>query len=208
MDGVGWHPDSAWANMPCDSSPRTPPSCSTGARQASCCVVEVREASTNDEAEIAALYVASRRAAWRGLIDEAYLSGLDVEEEGHDLFTNLAPSNAGWRLLVAEESGKIVGFVTFVAGGEYGVGHVGALFVSPERFRSGIGTSLLASAAAALRDAGCLEAILWSLEEDRSLLEFYRERGWVPDGSTQTIELDQRRTAFRLRTSLSKLPGP
>jgi ribosomal protein S18 acetylase RimI-like enzyme len=144
----------------------------------------------------------------RGLLDEAYLDGLDVEEEGRDLRTRLAPRDGGWRVLVGVENEQVVGFVTFVPNRTSRVGHIGALFVSSERFRSGIGTSLLDAAAAALAAAGCEEAILWTLEEDRGVIGFYGRRGWEPDGGRQTIELDQSRTALRLRKSLSQLSAP
>jgi GNAT superfamily N-acetyltransferase len=165
--------------------------------------MQIREESERDEVVIAELYVSSRQAAWDGLVDEAYLDALDVESEGRDLHTHLAPRDAGWRVLLAEEDARVVGFVTFVSDRVSRVGHIGALFVSPDRFRSGIGTSLLDAATAALADSGCDEAILWMLEEDRDLMGFYRNRGWQPDGGRQTIELDRSRTAIRLRKAFS-----
>ena len=63
---------------------------------------------------------------------------------------------------------------------------------------------MLDAAAAAIRDAGCNEAILWTLEDDRKVTDFYRRRGWEPDGGSQTIELDRSRTAVRLRKRLSE----
>ena len=77
-----------------------------------------------------------------------------------------------------------------------------------ERFRSGIGTSLLDADAAALAAAGCEEAILWTLEEDQGVIRFYARRGWEPDGARQTVELDQSRAALRLWKSLSQLLAP
>jgi GNAT superfamily N-acetyltransferase len=166
--------------------------------------MRIRKASPRDEPVIAELYVASRRAAWRGIVDDAYLDGLHVEEEGRELVTDFAPRDAGWRILVGEDGGRIVGFVTLVADHESRTGHVGALFVSPDRFRSGIGTSLLDATLAALEHDGCDQAILWTLEEDRGLTAFYRRRGWEPDGGTQIIELDRSRTVHRLRRFFSE----
>jgi ribosomal protein S18 acetylase RimI-like enzyme len=166
--------------------------------------MQVREASPRDEPVISELYVASRREAWRGIVDEVYLDRLNVEEEGRELLTDFAPRDAGWRVLVGEEGGRVVGFVTFVANHESRTGHVGALFVSPDRFRSGIGTSLLHAAVTALEHDGCDEAILWTIEEDWELTAFYRRRGWEPDGGTQIIELDRSRTVHRLRRFFSE----
>jgi GNAT superfamily N-acetyltransferase len=167
-------------------------------------VIQVRDASAADEQAIAELYVTSRRVAWRGIVDAEYLDGLDIDEERHDLFTALAPPEAGWRVLVGEEEGRVVGFVTFVVERRSQTGHVGALFVSPERFSSGIGTALLNAAATALAYRGCGDAILWTLEDDPNVIAFYQRRGWVPDGGRQLIELDQKRPVLRLRRSLSE----
>ncbi len=166
--------------------------------------MQVREASAPDEQVIAELYVASRRAAWRGIMDEAYLDGLDVEEERRGLFKELAPRDDGWHLVLGEQGGRVVGFITFVVERGSRTGHVGALFVSPDRFSSGIGTALLDAAAAALADRGCRDAILWTLEDDAKLIAFYQKRGWEPDGGRQVIELDRSRTVLRLRRPLSE----
>ena len=160
--------------------------------------MDIRPATSDDDSDLAEVYVASRRVAWRGLLRDGYLDGLDVREEGHALLTYLAPSGEGWRILVAENARQVVGFVTFRREPSSAVGHVGALFVSPRLFRSGIGTALLQAAGEALRDAGCNEAILWTLEDDRNVKDFYERRGWQPDGGSQIIELDQPRTAVRL----------
>jgi GNAT superfamily N-acetyltransferase len=92
--------------------------------------------------------------------------------------------------------------VTFEAERVSPVGHVGALFVSPDRFGSGIGTSLLDAATTSLAHAGFDEAILWTLEDDRNVLGFYYRRGWKPDDGRQVIELDEPRVAIRLRKPL------
>ena len=169
--------------------------------------MQVREARPADEPFIAELYVASRRAAWREIVDEAH-DGLDVEEEGRELLTDFAPRDAGWRVVVGEEKGRIVGFVTFVGDGVSHTGHVGALFVSPDRFRSGIGTSLLDAATTTLVDGGCDDAILWTLEEESKLMAFYAHRGWRPDGARQIVELDRSRTVVRLRKPLLARSAP
>jgi GNAT superfamily N-acetyltransferase len=143
-----------------------------------------------------------RRVPWGGWLDQTYLDCLNVEGEGRHLRTYLAPRDAGWRILVSEEQGRVLGFVSFVASRETTVGHLGALFVSPDRFGLGIGTRLLDAATAALRQGGCTEAILWTLEDDGRLIGFYEHRGWKPDGGRQTIELDRPRPVVRCRKRL------
>jgi GNAT superfamily N-acetyltransferase len=97
--------------------------------------------------------------------------------------------------------------VTFIAGPETTEGHLGALFVSPDRFGSGTGTRLLDAATAALGEAGCTEAIVYTLEDDAGVIGFYEHRGWKPDGDRQTIELDGPRSVVRCRKRLVPSTG-
>ena len=104
----------------------------------------------------------------------------------------------GWRVLVAEEDGRLLGFVSFrLQRNGVTIGHIGALYVVPKRFKSGVGTALLVAASDELRAMGADKAFLWVLRDDAQLIEFYEARGWLRDGARMTIELDQSRTAVR-----------
>jgi GNAT superfamily N-acetyltransferase len=97
------------------------------------------------------------------------------------------------QVVVAEESGRIVGFVAF------GEQELDALYVHPERWGRGIGDRLLAAAGSA--------SALWVIEANTRARRFYERRGWRPDGSTQVVfgvrevryRRDQAPMATRLR---------
>jgi ribosomal protein S18 acetylase RimI-like enzyme len=82
----------------------------------------------------------------------------------------------------------LLGFVTF--GGSRdddaeGLGEVYALYVDPERHRSGVGRMLMAEARDRLAEAGFGEAILWVLDGNDRARSFYEREGWSPDGATR-----------------------
>ena len=82
---------------------------------------------------------------------------------------------------VAEEDGNPVGCVS--------VGDVflRTLYVVPERWRSGLGSALHDLALERLRERGCREAKLWTLEENWTARRFYEKRGWTLNGETRIV---------------------
>jgi GNAT superfamily N-acetyltransferase len=169
--------------------------------------VRIRDATPDDARGVAHIYVASRRAAWRGIIDDDYLDGLDVVQEARSMRTFLEDPDPGWGTRVAEDV-RILGYLT--SGPEEEApssAHVGALFVAPEAFGAGIGSQLLADAESRFRRLGFVDAFLWSLVDDPRAVKFYVHRGWVPDGGRMAIELDRSRQVIRCRKVFDVVAG-
>jgi GNAT superfamily N-acetyltransferase len=163
----------------------------------------IRDARANDARAVADIYVASRRVAWKGIIEKAYLDGLDVDQEARSMVAFLEDPDPGWGTRVAEDV-RILGYLT--AGPDEEApesAHVAALFVAPEVFGVGIGSHLLTDAEARFRGLGFVDAYLWSLEDDPRAVQFYIHRGWIPDGGRMTIELDRIREVIRCRRILT-----
>jgi GNAT superfamily N-acetyltransferase len=86
---------------------------------------------------------------------------------------------------VAVEEGRIVGLVSWGPAREGagwqvvpGVAHLGALFVHPDRWRTGVASQLLDAAEAAMREAGYVRARL-NTPEGAPAERFYASRGWA-----------------------------
>ena len=160
------------------------------------------QATVEDSRAVAEIYVRSRQAAWRDVMDPTYLDALDVETEERSFWSVLAPADQDWRVLIAGDD-RILGFVSFrlEPGGDQ-LGHVGALFVSPDRFGSGVGTALLHAAADELCHEGATTAFLWTLADDARTVSFYENRGWRRDGARMTLDFDQPRVAVRCTMTL------
>jgi GNAT superfamily N-acetyltransferase len=82
---------------------------------------------------------------------------------------------------VAEEDGDTVGCVA--VGGVF----LRNLYVVPERWKSGVGSALHDLALERLRERGCGEAKLWTLEQNWTARRFYEKRGWTLNGETRVV---------------------
>ena len=114
---------------------------------------------------MAELFLAAGRAAW-GFAGEAALAGMR------------APAFTGGEI-VAEVHGEVVGFVV-ATGCE-----VALLYTHPRAWGSGAGRALLAAGEAALREAGCSEATLWTEERNERPRRFYEAAGWRTDSEAK-----------------------
>ena len=89
-----------------------------------------------------------------------------------------APAFTGGEI-VAEVGGEVVGFVVPVSC------EIDLLYTHPREWGSGAGRALLAAGEAALREAGCAEATLWTEERNERPRRFYEAAGWRTDGEVK-----------------------
>lgn len=121
--------------------------------------IALRRATLDDAPAIAALYTRVRAVAL------AFLPVLHAAEDDVIFFRDTAmPRNTVW---VAEDAGRIVGFVAW-HGGE-----VDCLYVDADHLGRGIGTMLLRLA---MDDQPRLE--LWAFAKNTRALAFYRKHGF------------------------------
>ena len=140
-----------------------------GAKNSAAPIV-IRRASAADAAEVANVYVASRRGA------VAYLPtvGTDAEIRAF-VIDRMVPEQETW---VAEAGGRIVAVMVL------GAVEVDQLYVSPDNQRRGVGDCLLAHAKQ-LRPTGLR---LHTFQKNTPARRFYEDRGFVAkkftDGAT------------------------
>jgi ribosomal protein S18 acetylase RimI-like enzyme len=160
----------------------------------------VRPAAPADAGEIARIQLDTWRIAYAGLLPEAVLEGLDVEEAALTWRETIEQGPA--RVFVAGEGRYLVGFCaagpapqgeTADAAGEPAkdvrtVALVSTLLVEPRWGRRGHGGRLLAEAARAMREAGCTRGITWVAEADKATLGFFERGAWVRDGTVRTLD--------------------
>ncbi|GAA1272120.1 GNAT family N-acetyltransferase [Saccharothrix xinjiangensis] len=157
----------------------------------------VRTATPDDVAEIARVHRDTWRTAYRDLLPEEVLTGLDVAETA----PAWAEAVSNGQVLVAEEGRWLVGFcVAGPAPAEEVARADGSLpadaaatalvtvLVEPRWGRRGHGGRLLAAAAGRLREAGAARGVAWVPEADRSSTAFYGKAGWSPDGTVRTLD--------------------
>jgi GNAT superfamily N-acetyltransferase len=145
--------------------------------------VHIRPARIADAAAIGAVHVQTWRTAYEGIVAAAFLSGLSAQARAAEWQRHLTQPPSGLIVFVAEsDAGDIVGFVA--AGPERSgdaahSGEIYALYVLPSQQRSGIGHSLLQSAARCLARAGMTTMLLWVLEANAQARRFYEKSGGV-----------------------------
>jgi len=153
--------------------------------------IGVRPAVPADAPAMAALHVRAWRAAYAGVMPDAFLAALKVDEREAMWRRSLtAPELAPAEriIVVAEEGGAVLGFAA--AGhargdDELGLGELYALNVDPPAWGRGAGRALLAAATAWL-DARFGISILWVTEENSRARRLYERAGWSLDGGART----------------------
>jgi len=153
----------------------------------------VRRAGEADASAIASIHVRAWQAAYRGIVPDAYLDGLSIEDFAERHRGRIRVPQPGVEVWVADADGTVAGFAVLgpargPIGGE-GEGEVYAIYVDPGRVRRGIGRVLLEHAARRFRDGGNRLATLWVLRDNDSGRAFYEGMGWRRDGATQEFEL-------------------
>jgi ribosomal protein S18 acetylase RimI-like enzyme len=174
--------------------------------------VVIRRAEPGDGASIGLVHVRTWQSAYRGLLPQPFLNGLDAHQRGdyweHYLSEGIQP---GEEVVVAEEEGTVVGFASVGPSRDEdanGEGEVWAIYLSADRWGQGIGKALMDAALDSLRQAGFTVATLWVLDANERARRFYETGAWVPDGATKE---DDRRgfpvTEVRYRRELEPRPS-
>ncbi len=174
------------------------------------CSWGLRRASGADASAVAAAHVRSWQAAYRGIVPDDFLDNLDVgARAGRYAFDLVAPDDP--ETWIAVEGEVVLGLVTVSPSRDEdlrGMGEVRALYVIPDRWRSGVGSALMVEAVQLLLDRGFTEAALWVLEDNARGRRFYEAAGWRPDGGTQRLAIGGRELGeVRYRKALTGEPS-
>jgi GNAT superfamily N-acetyltransferase len=169
----------------------------------------VRRAGPQDAAAIAVVHVRSWQGAYRGLLPQEYLDGLDPADRVERWRQSL--ERAGWPAagtLVAVHDGQVSGFAHVgptrdCGAGDARVGEVNAIYVLPAAWDTGLGRALMTAALGELAAAGYESAMLWVLESNARARRFYERAGWTADGSAKEEDIAGARvTEVRYRRPL------
>jgi ribosomal protein S18 acetylase RimI-like enzyme len=137
----------------------------------------IREAELDDAMGLAQVNVTSWQAAYPGLLDQTFLDSMDVD--GRTLSWQRILHQRRGKVLVADEEGSIVGFCAVGPSIDDDWGEVFAIYVSPGRWRDGVGRDLLKAGEQALVAAGYSRVLLWVLQGNTRARAFYERQGWA-----------------------------
>jgi ribosomal protein S18 acetylase RimI-like enzyme len=107
---------------------------------------------------------------------------------------------------MADDGGELVGYSACGesrdADAAPEAGELRTLFVSPRRWRGGVGRTLLAAAFEELRRRGYDEVTVWSFADNERANAFYEANGFTRDGAERTEAAWAHILELRYRRSL------
>lgn len=138
--------------------------------------VTIRRAMVEDAALIAQVRVDSWRATYRGMMPDAYLDGMKVEDSTRLWTRVLSAASDAACTFVAEVEGEVIGFAAGMTLAERKLdfdAELTAIYVLPSAQGAGIGRRLLTEVATTLGAAGAPGMLVWVLAQNRKARDFY-----------------------------------
>ncbi|MDE3202073.1 MAG: GNAT family N-acetyltransferase [Acidobacteriota bacterium] len=175
--------------------------------------MQIRVAVPEDALRVAKVHIRTWQIAYRDLLPEAFLDGLNIEERAKRYtFGNLDVHNP--QTFLALEGKQVLGFATVGKGRDDdlpGQGELLALYVDPDWWNKGIGLALIETARLRLRLLGYTQAYLWMLKGNERARRFYERDGWQIDGAERAnqsfdVSIEERRMVRALESSRYDLP--
>jgi ribosomal protein S18 acetylase RimI-like enzyme len=168
--------------------------------------IELRRATVEDALLLAQIHVDAWRAAYRGLVPDAFLERFTYELR--EVGFRQAPAENAEETYVAALDGEAVGILTVGIGRDPDLdicrtGEIWGIYLLPDYWRQGIGRQLATAAERMLRDKGYEEAILWVLADNQSARRFYEAMGFARDGQSKQIDWGTPLTAVRYAKKLT-----
>ncbi|MFD8969789.1 GNAT family N-acetyltransferase [Streptomyces sp. NPDC059568] len=172
---------------------------------------------TLDDCEaVATVRVRGWQHAYRGLIPQAYLDAMSIEEDAARRREYLTKGDGRVVDLVAERAGQVVGWGCCGPSRDEDVpdrtAELYALYVLPERIGTGVGSALVDALTARAEAAGASSLVLWVLAANDRARRFYAWAGFAPDGREEQFDVDgvavpEVRCARRLSASPAAEPS-
>ncbi|WP_367319893.1 N-acetyltransferase family protein [Streptomyces sp. HUAS ZL42] len=154
--------------------------------------LRVREMTLADCDRVSEIRIRGWQTAYEGLMPQSYLDALSATEDAERRRARFGQGDGSVVNLVAEQDGEVVGWACH---GPYRDGEVRtgdaelyAIYVTPDRFGSGVGRALLAESVR--RCAGHARVFLWVLKENARARRFYERAGFHADGTEEPFEVD------------------
>lgn len=160
--------------------------------------INVRRAHPADAPAVAHAHVSGWQQAYRGLVSDEVLDGLDVVERTElwrSILTGELTVDGGPPPVdvVVEVDGDVVGFANIGffrdQPDDRAAGELWAMYVDPAHWGVGAGHALMIRTMDELRRLGATRAHLWVLAGNDRGRRFYERQGWRHDGEVKTEEI-------------------
>lgn len=162
-------------------------------------IMNILPATQDDAAPLAMLHIEGWRASYTGLVEQAFLDGLDIGKRTQQWQEWLT---AGTSALIARDGNeKPAGFIAFnklmtPPPGMSGIrplytAEILALYILPAYWRQGLGRTLMSEAARILQERKHKSLCLWVLEKNARGVGFYKSLGGERCGK-KSVEIGHR----------------
>lgn len=148
-----------------------------------------RKAVTDDASAMARLLTDAWQTAYRGILSDALLDGIDAEKRS-ELIRSTIAEHPGFQYRVLETDGEILGVSGFCAGRDDDLADTGEIvvfYIRPDAQGRGLGRAMMQNALEALRAEGFSRIVLWVLKDNRNARAFYEAMGFRTDGAEKTL---------------------
>lgn len=149
--------------------------------------IQLRSASSADQAAVVALHVLSRTRAYRPFLAPSALKAFPGEVEAFWSRWFAAPPGSDRLLVIAREANDLVGFGLCEVREDRVM--IRALHVHPSHQGRGIGTTLLRRLVDAAAGWGFREPVLHVIAQNNQARRFYEAHDWVDTGHRHRHEL-------------------
>jgi ribosomal protein S18 acetylase RimI-like enzyme len=168
-------------------------------------IMNIRQATIDDADTLAKLHIDSWRTAYRGLVPDSHLDGLDYKRRSQ-LFQKSLECNAE-KTYLAEGDGKVFGFITLGPCRDSDVdqnttGEIWGIYLAPEHWRKGIGTSLCRYGEDLLRERNYRSVKLWVFAGNPQAIRFYETMGFWADSAQKMLNIGEPLKAVRYSKNL------
>lgn len=162
-----------------------------------CADITIRNISYDDISEVSKTLAQCWKSAYKGIINEAYLSSL---EDTH--WVDFLTSNLNQRSIdcvVAESGGKIIGVAIFgksITEKYPNDGEVISLYVNPEYFGRHTGQALFEKALQALKEQGYANCTLCTFKANARAIGFYEAHGFEIVSQVEKIKMGEQEVQY------------
>lgn len=149
--------------------------------------MEIREVNEKDDLrKISAVYAGSWKRAYRGIVPDAYLDQIDEGQWSRHICM------PGRRSVILLDGDEIVGTSSYMRSRDGTLpdyGEVVSVYLLPEYWGKGYGSSLLQASVNGLFRMGFSDLFLWVLEENYAARKFYGKNGFSASPDRKEIEI-------------------
>jgi RimJ/RimL family protein N-acetyltransferase len=157
--------------------------------------IVIRKVLLEEAYEYAVNHIACWRDAYKGIIPDEYLDNMSTQIEQRVERNRQNLSDPGdCEYLCVEYDGSMIGRLVFSKcrdddKANSNTGEIHAIYLLADYWGKGYGKIMMDYAVAELRNAECVEIVVWVLEDNRRARSFYEKYGFVFDGQSKDIDI-------------------